>query len=312
LPISFGRDTQRHFEVQVVALTSPLRQPRAVALFRETTELRYLLKIRQTFVANASWELDKPLMAMNSRLESLLPMIPADLTEVRQNITSIHKEVKRLCLLVSDMLDLAKLDVQEQGGKNFERVVVKEILRTAGERIASQALGKNIPLDLEMDNLSEELTAYWEKARVLQALYNVLDNAVKYTPEGGKIRLTADLISNFEFRISESEKKQKADQDLREEIRNPQSAIRISIADTGPGIPREHLPRIFERFYRVDRDYSRQLGGTGLGLSIVKHVIEAHGGTIEVQTALGKGTTFILKIPLEPHWLSSLKNPKPV
>ena len=106
---------------------------------------------------------------------------------------------------------------------------------------------------------------------------------------GGKIRLTADLISDFPFR-------------------NPQSAIKISVTDTGIGIPKEHLPRIFERFYRVDREYSRQLGGTGLGLSIVKHIIESHGGTVEVQTQVGKGSTFTIKLPLEPEWLSSKGN----
>ncbi|MEW6184149.1 MAG: ATP-binding protein [Thermodesulfobacteriota bacterium] len=300
LQLSFGRETPRNFEVQVVALSSPRRQPRAVALFHETTELRYLLTVRQTFVANASWELDKPLTAMNRRLEALLPRVPENLTEVRQELTSVHKEIKRLCLLVSDLLDLAKLDVQEQGGRVFERVAVKEVIKSTKEMIDKQASGKKIKMEVKVEHLPDPLFAYWEKDRIQQALFNVLDNAVKYTAEGGEIRLTAELISNFEFQISESEKEQKTDEDRPKAIRNPQSAIRISIADTGVGIPKEHLPRIFERFYRVDRDYSRQLGGTGLGLSIVKHIIEAHGGTIHVQTSVGKGTIFILRIPLEP------------
>jgi two-component system phosphate regulon sensor histidine kinase PhoR len=308
LHLSFGREAPRNFEVQVVALSSPRRQPRAVALFHETTELSYLLKVRQTFVANASWELDKPLTAMNQRLETLMPRVPENLTEVRQELISIHKEIKRLCLLVSDMLDLAKLDVLDQGGRVFERVAVQEVLKSAKEMIDKQASGKNLKIEMKVDHLPDPLFAQWEKDRIQQALFNVLDNAVKYTGEGGEIRLTAELVSDFGSGFSESEKELKTDQDQREGTRNPQSVIRISIADTGIGIPKDHLPRIFERFYRVDRDYSRQLGGTGLGLSIVKHIVEAHGGTVNVQTSVGKGTIFILRIPLEPKKLSPVLN----
>ena len=131
LQLFFGRDHQRHFEVQVIALTSTHRPPRAVAIFHETTELRYLLTVRQAFVANASWELDKPLKAIKDRLNNLVPSVPADPPEVREHIISIHNEIIRLCLLVSDMLDLAKLDVQEKGNKNYERVMIKETLKSA-------------------------------------------------------------------------------------------------------------------------------------------------------------------------------------
>jgi len=319
--ISFGRDILRHFEVQVVALTSTQRPLRAVAIFHDTTELRFLLKVRQAFVANASWELDNPLFSINQRLSTLLPLIPNDLPEIRQNITSIHREVKRLCLLVSDMLDLTKLDIQEKASIYYERVVVKDILESAVKMVKPLAEGKTIGLDLDIEKLPEKTTALWEKGRVLQALFNVLDNAVKYTPAGGRIRLTANLISDFVplgfaelskrlpaeagIRISESEKNVKSKPGAQTEFRNPQSAIKISIEDTGIGIPKEHLPRIFERFYRVDQDHSRQLGGTGLGLSIVKHIIESHGGTVEVQSTFGKGSTFILTIPQEPKGSSS-------
>ncbi|OGP49298.1 MAG: hypothetical protein A2Y79_10875 [Deltaproteobacteria bacterium RBG_13_43_22] len=303
--LSFGRDLLRHFEVQVVALTSTHRPPRAVAIFHETTELRYLLKVRQTFVANASWELGTPLTSIDQRLSTLLPLVPENLPEVRQVITSIHKDVRRLCLLVSDMLDLAKLDVQEKSKMNFERVIVKEILESAVKMVKDQTKEKTIVLNLEIEHLPEGVTAFWEKDRMIQALFNVLDNAVKYTSIGGRIRLTPNLISDFGFRISDLEKDGLFQSTPQVEFHNPQSAVKISIEDTGMGIPKEHLPRIFERFYRVDRDHSRQLGGTGLGLSIVKHIIESHGGTVKVQTALGKGSTFILTVPLEPEWLSS-------
>src|SRR4030043_591223 len=163
--LSFGRDLLRHFEVQVVALTSTHRPPRAVAIFHETTELRYLLKVRQTFVANASWELGTPLTSIDQRLSTLLPLVPAHIPEVRQVITSIHKDVRRLCLLVSDMLDLAKLDVQEKSKMNFERVIVKEILESAVKSVKDQTKEKTIHLDLEIGNLPEGITAFWEKDR---------------------------------------------------------------------------------------------------------------------------------------------------
>ncbi|MBA4395021.1 MAG: hypothetical protein C0407_15830, partial [Desulfobacca sp.] len=293
---TLGRDLQRHFEVQVVALSSPHHALRAVALFHETTELRYLLKVRQAFVANASWELGKPLTAIDERFDTLLPLLSADSPEVQQGLIVIQKEVKRLNLLVSDLLELAKLDVQEKARMNFERVRIKGILGKALEMVKDQAQEKAISLDLETGNLPEEMTAFWEKDRVLQALFNVLDNALKYTPSGGRIGLTAKPV----------QRKEEIDQ--RTTTNNERADfVEISIEDTGPGIPKEHLPRIFERFYRVDRARSRELGGTGLGLSIVKHIIESHGGTVEVQSTLGKGTTFSLKLPVSLESLS-LKN----
>lgn len=307
LQFFFGRDHQRHFEVQVIALTSTHHPPRAVAIFHETTELRYLLTVRQAFVANASWELDKPLMAVKRWLDSLVPIIPDDLPEIRQNIALIHTEVNRLCLLVSDMLDLAKLDVQEKGNKNYERVLVKETLKTVWEMIKDQALGKNILLDLDLANLSEGITAFWEKDRVKQALFNVLDNAVKYTQPGGRIRLSVKTVHRP---VPQGEIQRKEEIDKRRMTNDERELdfLEIGIVDTGIGIPKEHLPRIFERFYRVDREYSRQLGGTGLGLSIVKHIVESHGGSIGVQSLVGKGSTFTIELPLEPEWLSPKEN----
>jgi two-component system phosphate regulon sensor histidine kinase PhoR len=215
---------------------------------------------------------------------------------VQQGLTLIRKEVKRLNLLESDLLELAKLDVQEKAKINFERVGIIEILKTALQMVKNQAREKAISLELDGDNLPEEMTAFWEKDRILQALFNVLDNALKYTPSGGQVRLVAKPIQRKE-EIDE----QRTTYDDRVNF------IEISIEDNGPGIPKEHLSRIFERFYRVDRDRSWELGGTGLGLTIVKHIVESHDGTVEVQSALGKGTTFSLNLPLRLEKLA-LKN----
>jgi two-component system phosphate regulon sensor histidine kinase PhoR len=299
----FGRDLQRHFEVQVVALTSTHRPPRAVAIFHDTTELQYLLRVRHDFVANASYEFGTPLDTINGQLNTLLPLVPADPPEVRERLILIKKEINRLSQLISDMLDMAKLDVQEKSKMNFERVMVKEILESAIKMVKDPAKEKMIHLDLEIGNLPEGITAFWEKDRVLQALFNVLDNAVKYTQAGGRIRLTSKPVQRS---VPQGRIQRKDENDERQTTNDERNAdfLEISIEDTGIGIPKEHLPRIFERFYRVDRDHSRQLGGTGLGLALVKHIIESHGGTVEVQTKIGKGSTFTLNLPLEPEWLS--------
>jgi signal transduction histidine kinase len=164
--------------------------------------------------------------------------------------------------------------------------------------ITDPAQTKQIDFQMDTKDLPEGTIATWEEERMIQALFNVLDNAVKYTPEGGKIRLTAKVISDIGFRISDSHQKTISDSIQKPDFRNPQSAIQISIQDTGIGIPKDNLSRIFERFYRVDKARSREMGGTGLGLSIVKNIVEAHGGKVQVHSVLDHGTTFTLILPL--------------
>ena len=172
--------------------------------------------------------------------------------------------------LVSDLLDLAKLEGQERAEMFLDEVNVAEVLKSALQSVSDLAQEKNISLNLDLSGISEECSLFWERDRVQQAVFNLLDNAVKYTPPGGGVHLSA---------------------------READKSLVISVTDTGLGIPKEHLSRIFERFYRVDRDRSRELGGTGLGLSIVKHIVEAHRGTVEAQSELGRGSTFTLTFP---------------
>jgi len=294
--VTIGRENPRHFEVQVVALNPSKRQRRAVALFHETTELLHLLEVRRRFVANASWELEKPLSAIHSRLEALQPRIPEEMKDLQGEITSVRKEIRRLILLVSEMLDLAQLDVPDQTREKREQVKVRPLLLEAVEWVKEPAKEKGLTFEADLDKVPADTTALWERPRIIQALTHLLDNAVKYTPPGGKIRLAARRVQPPD-RPGERglgfEAREKADSETGSDF------LEISVADTGTGIPKEHLPRIFERFYRVDREYSRRLGGTGLGLSIVKHIIEAHGGTVEVQSEPGKGSVFTVLIPLE-------------
>jgi two-component system phosphate regulon sensor histidine kinase PhoR len=152
----------------------------------------------------------------------------------------------------------------------LDEVNVVEVLKSALHSVSDLAQEKNVSLNLDLSGISEGCSLFWERDRVQQAVFNLLDNAVKYTPPGGEVHLSA---------------------------READKSLVIAITDTGLGIPKEHLSRIFERFYRVDRDRSREMGGTGLGLSIVKHIVEAHRGTVEAQSELGRGSTFTLTFP---------------
>ncbi len=296
LQLTVGRTPQRHFEVQVIPLTFSDRRRRAVAILHETTELRHLLKVRQDFVANASHELRTPLTSISGYVETLLSLSPTDPPEFQRFLSIIQKNVRRMNFLVSDLLDLAKLDAKELTEINLKKIRVEEVLNTAVQMVNDQAREKKIDLIVEKEGLPEGLIADWEEDRIVQALFNVLDNAVKYTPEGGRVQLTANLVRSSEFGVrgrngSVSELTTQ-DPELHRDF------LKISVEDTGIGIPKEHLSRIFERFYRVDKARSRELGGTGLGLSIVKHIVEAHGGTIQVQSIFGQGSTFTILLPL--------------
>jgi two-component system, OmpR family, phosphate regulon sensor histidine kinase PhoR len=328
IPLIYGRPTQYHFEVQIVALDPAHRSRRAVALFHDTTKLQYLLKVRQDFVANASHELRTPLTSINGYVETLLSLVSENPPEIKRFLSIIQKNVKQMSFLVSDLLDLAKLDVQGKTRSRLEQVQVKEVLVAAGQMIKDQARQKGIDFLEQWDTLRDDLRVFGEKERIVQALFNVLDNAVKYTPEGGKVRLTAktvrrsvpqggiqrkDEIDDRRTPVSsESLFNRSADRlpngSLFMSSAKPSGPIgtndepnadflEISIEDTGIGIPQEHLSRIFERFYRVDKARSRDLGGTGLGLAIVKHIVETHGGTIQVESTLGQGSTFSIFLP---------------
>jgi two-component system, OmpR family, phosphate regulon sensor histidine kinase PhoR len=297
LPLVYGRNPQLYFGVQVVALTPAQRSRRAVALFHDNTKLQYLFKVRQDFVANASHELRTPLTSISGYVETLLSLVPSEPPEIKRFLSIIQKNVKQMNFLVSDLLDLTKLDVQENSKNQLEKVQVKDILETSAQMIKDQAQQKRIDLIENWDNLPEGLMGFWEKDRVIQALFNVLDNAVKYTPEGGRVRLTAQIVQRSAFsgrRKDEIDELQTPNSELHRDF------IEISVADTGIGIPKEHLDRIFERFYRVDKARSREIGGTGLGLAIVKHIVETHSGTIQVQSTPGKGSIFSIVLPLTP------------
>ncbi|MEW6188295.1 MAG: ATP-binding protein [Thermodesulfobacteriota bacterium] len=297
LKITCGRNPQRDFDVQIVALTPIGKSRRAVALLHDTTELQYLLKVRQDFVANASHELRTPLTSISGYVETLLSLDPNEPPELRRFLSIIQKNVGQMNFLVSDLLDLAKLDLQEETKDIRGPVPVREILEGAAQMIREQAGKKGITLEENWPGLPRDLSGWWEKDRMIQAVFNILDNAVKYTPPGGHVGLSAKTVSPLEVSIQGKngigERRTTNDERHRD-------FVEISVKDTGIGIPREHLTRIFERFYRVDKARSRELGGTGLGLAIVKHILETHGGKVEAASTPNQGSTFKLILPLDP------------
>ena len=187
--------------------------------------------------------------------------------------SQLKSETERLSLLIVDLLDLARLESEEEL-ENAEPVDVRGILMGVLARARRAARKKNINLNWRRFGRAADYTVYGDETQLTSMFNNLVDNAVKYTLPGGKVEVTG---SSEEDRIV------------------------VSISDTGIGIPEQKLSRIFERFYRVDKDRSKATGGTGLGLSIVRHVAENHGGSVAVESAAGRGSTFTVYLPRTPE-----------
>ena len=258
---------ERVIQVNGVAISTLNKIEGAVLVFHDITELRRLEKVRQDFVANVSHELRTPVASIKGYAETLLSGAMEDKQALKEFLGTIHENSDRLVNLINDLLDLARI---ESGRMKIVPVameavsVVQRCLNILEKTIQDKKL--SVTMDLPGD-LTKVLA---DEPRFSQVVLNLLDNAVKYTSEGGSISVKA---------VSQDKN------------------VRFDVIDTGIGIPEEDLPRIFERFYRVDKARSRDLGGTGLGLSIVKHIVLAHGGEVWASSQLGRGTTFSFTIP---------------
>jgi two-component system phosphate regulon sensor histidine kinase PhoR len=257
----------RHFNLSIAPLNSSAggKVFGAVGIFHDVTELKQAEQIRIEFVGNASHELRTPLTSIKGYLDTLTE----DFKNKRFDSTDrflevIRKNVDRLMFLVNDLLDLSTIESGAELKK--ESVSVRELTDGVLRQLEEQRLAKkqNISADYQIDTL------VGDAGRIEQVLINLVQNAIKYIPEGGNIHL------HWESAIGESI---------------------LRVKDNGPGIPREHLERLFERFYRVDTGRSREQGGTGLGLAIVKHVMIKHGGKVSVRSEIGEGTEFICSFP---------------
>ena len=239
----------------------------AVLVFHDITELRQLEKIRQDFVANVSHELRTPVSSIKGYAETLLEGALEDKKNAKEFLKIIHSDSDRLARLIDDLLDLSKIE-SGRLRMGLKPCATRPIVERVVSGLSRQVADKSIAITIDMPKDLSKIMA--DEARIAQVLLNLIDNAVKYTPREGKITILAKVKNAF---------------------------VQIDVSDTGVGIPEKDLPRIFERFYRVDKARSRELGGTGLGLSIVKHIIQAHNGEVFVQSVEGQGSTFTFTIP---------------
>ncbi|MEQ9620016.1 MAG: ATP-binding protein [Deltaproteobacteria bacterium] len=262
---------ERHYFVNVIPLDSPERE--IIVVMFDITDFKRLEKIKADFIANVSHELRTPLTAIKGYTETLEEEAYESPEDQKHFLSIIKRHTDRLINIVSDLLVLSEVESgdslsRENTNGNWEDIDINEVIVSSLEALRAQAAEKG--LEVSFDAERDDNIIKGNKFLLEQMFINLIDNAVKYTPENGKVGI----------RISK-----------------PDSGILIEIYDTGIGIAKEQLPRIFERFYRVDKTRSRNLGGTGLGLSIVKHIVIMHGGRIDVQSEEGKGSRFSITLP---------------
>jgi two-component system, OmpR family, phosphate regulon sensor histidine kinase PhoR len=240
----------------------------AVLVLHEITDLRRLERVRQDFVANVSHEFRTPLTAIQGFAETLLGGALEDPANRRRFLEIIREHAARLARLTEDLLKLSRIEAG-QLKLEFRSVSINQLIESCVETAQLKAVPRQLALTV---HLPEKLPSVRGDANSLQeVLQNLLDNAVQYTPAGGKIDVSALSSNGF---------------------------VVVTVADTGIGIPQLEQERIFERFYRVDAARSREAGGTGLGLSIARHIMEAHGGRLWVESAVGEGSRFHFSIPV--------------
>jgi two-component system phosphate regulon sensor histidine kinase PhoR len=238
---------------------------RIVVTMADITQRRRLEVLRRDFVANASHELKTPVAAVRALAETLQTALPDDPEAGHRFAERIGREAERLEALVRDLLDLSRV---ERGTLDVEPVDLVGLVKEVADGYADLAEERHVRLHTE---LRPGISMRGDRAQLGLLLSNLLDNALRHTPAHGTVCIRLDPA---------------------------ESRAVLQVADTGEGIPASELPRVFERFYRVDKARARRTGGTGLGLAIVRHVAEAHGGTVQVDSELGHGTTFTVTLPL--------------
>jgi two-component system sensor histidine kinase VicK len=239
-----------------------------ITVLQDITEQQRLENMRKEFVANVSHELRTPLTSIKSYCETLLDGMIEDRETAEKFLGVINSEADRMTRLVKDLLLLSRLDNQ-QTQWNFERVSLVDLVRSVVERSEMEAASRKQKLECFVMGDIPEIEA--DYGRMEQVIFNLVGNAIKYTPEGGEVTVYVGRIYNDAY---------------------------IKVTDNGIGIPEDDLSRIFERFYRVDKARSRKMGGTGLGLSIAKEIIEAHNGSITINSQLDSGTEVTVRLPV--------------
>jgi two-component system phosphate regulon sensor histidine kinase PhoR len=238
----------------------------AIGIFYEQTQIEHLERVRQEFLSNVSHELRTPLTSILAFVETLEDGAIEDEANNRRFLSVIRKNSERMHHLIDDILELSSI---EAGKINIEpkNVLLSNLVEEIYLNLSGKAKERSVKLK---NNIEKSQTVWADKVRLEQMLTNLIDNAVKFNREGGTVEVS----------LSENDE-----------------SILISVSDEGEGISGEHLPRLFERFYRTDRARSREIGGTGLGLAIVKHLARLHEGEVSVTSTLEKGSTFTIELP---------------
>ncbi|MFA6032193.1 MAG: ATP-binding protein, partial [Myxococcota bacterium] len=261
--LEIGEIEPRRFLVNVTRLPD---SSGVLVVFVDVTDLRRLETIRKDFVANVSHELRTPVASIRSAAETLRTSLSSDPASAAIFLEMIERNAERMGQLVEDLLDLSKLEAKKY-------LISLESLNLAGEvdRVVSSLSPMAAEKEIRVTNkVAPVLKIVADRRALEQVLTNLVDNAIKYSSIRSSVNVSAEAEAG---------------------------KLRVVVSDTGPGIEQRHIPRLFERFYRIDAGRSRELGGTGLGLSIVKHLIEAMGGSVAVESIPGRGTTFSFTLP---------------
>jgi two-component system, OmpR family, phosphate regulon sensor histidine kinase PhoR len=262
-------ETDRWFHAHGTSLhDADGRKIGALVVLHDITRLRHLENVRRDFVANVSHELKTPITSIKGFVETLLEESLDDKEDALRFLNIILRQANRLDSIIEDLLALSRI---ERGAEaqtiHLENGPLNEVLRSAVEMCQKKADDKQVQLEVLCP---AELAARMNAGLLEHAIVNLVDNAIKYSASGTSVQIEAE---------------------------QDRAGVVIRVKDRGCGIAPQHLPRLFERFYRVDKARSRELGGTGLGLAIVKHIVAAHCGTVGVESTVGSGSTFSIRLP---------------
>jgi two-component system phosphate regulon sensor histidine kinase PhoR len=267
--ITFHLDEERVYQAHGTALRGPTNQNiGAVIVLDDITRLRRLERVRSDFVSNVSHELRTPVTSIKGFVETLLENPPNDMQDTKRFLEIISNNATQLHTLINDLLSLSRMEQGEiPADELLETTSLNEILGHVRNTCAHLLEQTGVRLNIQCPDGAQ---ARVHPSLLQQAIFNLVENAIKFSTSNQEVLVDVEIT---EF------------------------CLNITVKDSGPGIGQEHLPRLFERFYRVDKARSREQGGTGLGLAIVKHIAELHGGNVSVESVLGTGSTFHISIP---------------
>jgi len=274
--VVFETPVRRSYQLQVMGVPrSEALSVRAVVALHEVTALKNAETMRADFVANVSHELRSPLSALSGFIETLQTSAKDDPAAQERFLTIMNGEAGRMARLIDDLLSLSRIEVNEHI-RPTKRVSLANIISGVVDSVHIKAEQKGMTLDVDLPDDMADVSGDEDELR--EVFQNLVDNAVKYGAPKTAVRISARMLDAF--------------------VETGTPGVEITIADQGEGIEAEHLPRLTERFYRIDKGRSRSMGGTGLGLAIVKHIVNRHRGRLNVTSVLGKGSAFHVQLPI--------------